>query len=164
FNNRYQFYGRKIVLEFCTANANGSSDQAAQVADAAEAAAGCGGMPAPFASQFYRQNNGAYYMPEMACRYKTIVVGPYSPYDSKFLNKCAGYQFQYPMEVDEEFANIGEWICNRFAGKNAQWSDSPGASRKFAILLEPFTDDDPVARPDALNPITSRLAACGAAV
>ena len=45
FNNRFQFYGRKLVLEFCrrSGGGSGSSDQANQVADAALAAAGCGG-------------------------------------------------------------------------------------------------------------------------
>ena len=78
------------------------------------------------------------------------------------------------MEVDDEFANIGEWICNRLVGRKAQWTTGYDGQtppkplgeqiRKFGILLEPFTDDDPVSRPDALNPITSRLRACGAPV
>jgi hypothetical protein len=172
FNKRFQFYGRKIVPEFCSSSGggSGSSDQANQVADAALAASGCGG-PKPFASTFYRQNNGAYYMPAMACRYHTIVVGSYSPYDSKFLNRCAPYQYQYPMEVDEEFANIGEWVCARLAGRKAAYgagNDGETAgkpitslTRKFGILLEPFTDDDPVLRRDALTPMLSRLHACG---
>ncbi|HVT75622.1 MAG TPA: hypothetical protein VHD87_01230, partial [Acidimicrobiales bacterium] len=164
FNNRFQFYGRQMIPEFCASSGggSGSDQQNEQVADAALAAAGCGGMPKPFASQFYRQVNGAYYMPQMACRYHTIVVGSYSPYDSKFLNRCAPYQYQYPMETDEEFANVGEWICGRFAGgRKAQWSDNPDALRKFAILLETFTDDDPGSRLDALNPMQDKLRACG---
>lgn len=173
FNDRFQFYGRKLVPEFCGSSGGGagSSDQTNQNADAALAAAGCQGLPQPFASTFYRQNNGAYYMPAMGCRYKTIVVGSYSPYDSKFLNRCAPYQYQYSMEVDEEFANIGEWVCARLAGKNAQWADGNDTGtpprplnqqpRNFGILLEPFTEDDPVARPDALTPMLSRLKACG---
>ncbi|MCU1295622.1 MAG: hypothetical protein JWP08_4472, partial [Bryobacterales bacterium] len=65
FNKRFQFYGRKLVPEFCssTGGGSGSSDQANQNKDAADAAAGCNKMPKPFASTFYRQNNGAYYMP-----------------------------------------------------------------------------------------------------
>jgi hypothetical protein len=172
FNKRFQFYGRKLVPEYCSPSNSGASDQAGQISDAATAASGCNGtMPKPFASTFYRQNNGAFYMPEMACRYKTIVVGSYSPYDSKFLNKCAPYEYQYPMEVDEEFANVGEWTCARLAGKIAKWaggndSSTPprplnSLSRKFGILLEPFTDTDPVARRSALAPMLSRLHACG---
>jgi hypothetical protein len=176
FNDRFQFYGRKIVLEFCgsTGGGSGSADEASQNADAALAASGCGNKPKPFASTFYRQNNGAYYMPAMACGHKTIVVGSYSPYDSRFLNRCAPYQYQYPMEVDEQFANVGEWICNRLAGRVATWSSGGDGStpprqlneqpRKFGLLLEPFTDDDPVARPEALQPMLSRLHACGADV
>ncbi|MCU1589353.1 MAG: hypothetical protein JWP11_609, partial [Frankiales bacterium] len=173
FNKRFQFYGRKIVLQFC-GNGGGGSAEADQVADAAEAAAGCGNGIPPFASTFYRQNNGAYYMPTMGCRYKTIVVGSYSPFDKKFLERCSPYQYQYPMEADEEFANVGEWICNRLAGKTAQYADgNDGATparpiseqpRKFGILLAPFTAVDPVARMDSLDPLRKRLAACGAEV
>jgi hypothetical protein len=173
FNDRFQFYGRKIVLQFC-GNGGGGSAEADQVADAAEAAAGCGNGIPPFASTFYRQNNGAYYMPTMGCRYKTIVVGSYSPFDKKFLERCAPYQYQYPMEADEQFANVGEWICNRLAGKAAQYADgNDGATppqaintqpRRFGIMLAPFTAVDPVARLDALDPIRKRLAACGAEV
>jgi hypothetical protein len=172
FNKRFQFYGRKLVPEYCSESNSGAADQPTQVADAATSASGCGGtLPKPFASTFYRQNNGAFYMPEMACRYKTIVVGSYSPYDSKFMNRCAPYQYQYPMEVDEEFANIGEWACARLAGKVAKWAGGSDSSappkalntlpRKFGILLEPFTDTDPVARRSALTPMVSRLHTCG---
>lgn len=173
FNKRFQFYGRKIVLQFCD-NGGGAGGEADQVAHAAEAAAGCGNGIPPFASTFYRQNNGAYYMPAMGCRHKTIVVGSYSPYDKKFLERCAPYQYQYPMEVDEEFANVGEWMCNRLAGKDAQWADGNDGStpakpmntlpRKFGIMLAPFTASDPVARLDVLDPMRSRLRACGAEV
>jgi hypothetical protein len=175
FNKRFPYNGRTLVPEFCSSSGggSGSSDQANQVADAALAASGCGG-PKPFASTFYRQNNGAYYMPAMACRYKTIVVGSYSPYDSAFLNRCPGYQFQYPMVVDEEFANVGEWACSRLVGRKAEYAAGNDAStppkqmtslpRKFGILLEPFTDDDPVARHSALDPMLSRLHACHADV
>ena len=173
FNKRFQFYDRQIVPEFCSSSGggSGSSDQPNQVADAAMAAAGCNGMPKPFASTFYRQNNGAYYMPAMACSHHTIVVGSYSPYDTSFLNRCAPYQYQYPMEATEEFANIGEWACGRLAGRKAEYaagSDSEvpakpltSLPRKFGVLLEPFTDDDPVLRRDALTPMLSRLHACG---
>ncbi|MDP9166464.1 MAG: hypothetical protein M3O32_10465, partial [Actinomycetota bacterium] len=94
----------------------------------------------------------------------------YSPYDSRFMQRCAPYQFQYPMRVDDEFANIGEWTCNRLAGRLAQWAGNSDATalstqkRKFGVLLEPFTDDDPVLRRAALDPIVSRLHACGSDV
>ena len=175
FNKRFQFYGRKLVFQFCSSSAggSGSADQKTQIADAALAAGGCDAAHnKPFASTFYRQNNGAYYMPEMGCRYKTIVMGSYSPYDSAFLNRCAGYLYQYPMVVDEEFANLGEWMCNRLVGGTAEYAGSTPDSetppknlntlrRKFGILLEPFTDDDPVLRRSALRPMVSRLHACG---
>ncbi len=171
FNNRFQFYGRKLVPEYCDTSNSGGGDQKAQVADAATSASGCGGkLPKPFASTFYRTNNGRYYMPEMSCRYKTIVVGSYSPYDTEALNKC-GYQYQYPMVVDDQFANMGEWLCKRLAGKTARWAAGNDGStppkalntqvRRFGLLLEAFTDDDPVMRRGAFKPILSRLHACG---
>ena len=172
FNKRFQLYGRQLIPEFCSTTNSGASDQKTQVADAATSASGCGGkMPKPFASTFYRSNNGRYYLPEMACRYKTIAVGSYSPYDTALLNKCPGYAWQYPMLVDDEFANIGEWMCNRLVGKPAKWAagtdgSTPGKpltslTRKFGLLLEPFTEDDPVLRRDAFAPMLSRLHACG---
>jgi hypothetical protein len=59
-------------------------------------------------------------------------------------------------------------------GRTAKWAGGNDNStppkplnsvkRKFGILLEPFTDSDPVARPAALQPMLSRLRACGAEV
>jgi hypothetical protein len=172
FNKRFQFYGRKLVFEYCNGTSNsGEGDQATQDADAATAAAGCAGDPKPFASQFYRQNNGRYYMEAMGCRYRVVTVGSYSPYDSTYMNQCAPYLYQYPMVVDQEFATIGDWTCARLVGRQATHAagndDSvpPKAlnkqTRKFGIMLAPFTSDDPVATAKALRPITSRLHACG---
>ena len=173
FNKRFQFYGRELVFQYCASSGGGtgSSDEANQVADAALAASGCGGGPEPFASQFYRTGNGPYYMRAMGCKHQTIAVGVYAPYDSTFLNQCAPYLYQYSMEVDEEFANFGEWGCKRLVGRNAVYADGNDSSippralnslpRKFGVLLEPFTDDDPVARRDALDPMVDRLRACG---
>jgi hypothetical protein len=174
FNNRFQLYGRKIVLEFCDENSgggSGSSDQPTQIQDAQNSAGGCGGAPPPFASTFYRTNNGAYYMPEIGCNHHVIAVGSYSPYDKKFLERCKDYQYQYPMEVDEQLANIGEWMCARVTGRNALYaggndSSTPGRPltslpRKLGVFLEPFTDPDPVNRRDVLNPLVDRVRACG---
>ncbi len=173
FNDRFQFYGRKLVFQYCASSGGGggSSDQASQVADAALAAQGCGVGPKPFASTFYRSTNGAYYMPAM-CRYKILTMGVYAPNDSKYLDACPGYLFQYPMVADEEFANLGEWGCNRLVGGTAAYSGgndskTPPAplknrKRKFGVLLEPFTDTDAIARRAALDPLVNRLRACGA--
>src|SRR3954451_3186996 len=173
FNKRFQFYGRKLVFEYCDSSGggSGSSDQDNQNKDAAMAAAGCTNKPKPFASQFYRQNNGRYYMQAMGCRYKVVAVGSYSPYDSTYMNQCAPYLYQYPMVVDQEFATIGDWTCARLVGRKADHaagSDTatpPGQlkdrTRKFGIMLAPFAADDPVATMKALKPITSRLHACG---
>ncbi len=177
FNDRYQFYGRKMVLQFCASSdkGTGSDDEANQRADAALAASGCGTGTKPFASAMYRALNGPYYIREMGCAYQVIAVGTYAPYDSRFLNTCAPYSWQYSMEVDEEFANFGEWTCKRLVGRPAQWaagndSQVPIAGnladheRKFGVILEPFTDDDPVSRRDALDPIVDRIRGCGGTV
>ena len=173
FNKRFQFYGRQLVFEYCSSSGggSGSADQNNQDADAAMAADGCGGGHKPFASQFYRQNNGRYYMQDMGCRYKVVTVGSYSPYDSTYMDHCAPYLYQYPMVVDEEFATIGDWTCSRLVGRKATHAQGNDAetppkplkdqTRKFGIMLAPFTPDDPVATMKALKPITSRLHACG---
>ena len=173
FNKRFQFYGRQLVFEYCSSSGggSGSADQTNQDADATMAATGCNNQPKPFASQFYRQNNGRYYMEAMGCRYHVVTVGSYSPYDSTYMNQCAPYLYQYPMVVDQEFATIGDWTCARLVGRQATHAAGnddavpPKALashiRKFGIMLAPFTADDPVATMKALRPITSRLHQCG---
>ena len=177
FNTRFQLYGRKIVFQYCSPSAGkdsqGSGDQARQTADAASAAAGCENGIKPFASTFYQFDNGRYYNQQMACRYKTVTVASYTPYDSTYMNGCAPYLFQYPMVSEEMFGQMGEWACARLAGRPAQWADgSTGAGRPaldttprtFGIFLAPFYADDPVARREALRLMTDRLRACGAEV
>ena len=176
FNKRFQLYGRKIVFEFCSpgagADSQGSGDQPHQNADAAEAAAGCGG-PRPFASTFYQFDNGRYYNHEMACRYKVVTVGSWEPFDTSYMNQCAPYLYNYPMVAQEMFSRLGDWACARLAGRNATWATGTAATgrpplnttkRNFGILLAPYTADDPVARRSALDGLVSRLRACGAPV
>jgi hypothetical protein len=177
FNTRFQLYGRKLVFQYCSpsagADSQGSGDQARQTADAATAAAGCGNGIKPFASTFYQFNNGRYYNQQMACRYRTVTVASYTPYDSTYLNACAPYLFQYPMVAEEMFGQLGEWSCARLVGRKARWaagSTAPGrpalssADRRFGIFLAPYYADDPVARGAALRRLTDRLRACGAEV
>ncbi|MBK5306436.1 MAG: hypothetical protein JJD92_07090 [Frankiaceae bacterium] len=176
FNKRYEFYGRKLVFAFCkpVSGSNlGSSDKRQQDADAAAAAAGCGG-PKPFASSFYRSDNGRYFLEGMACTYKTIAVGSYSPYDSTYMNKCAPRLYQYLMDSDNEFAHMGDWACRRLVGRNASHAAGNDSStppqaitsrkRSFGIFLAPYYADDPVANKKALRPLTDRLRQCGAPV
>jgi hypothetical protein len=175
FNKRFQFYGRKIVFEFCSpgagADSQGSGDQTNQNADAAQAAAGCGG-PKPFASTFYQFDNGRYYMQAMACRYKVVTVGSWEPYDTSYMNQCAPRLFNYPMVSQEMFAKIGDWSCARLVGRNATWATGTAANgkpplnttkRNFGIFLAPYTPDDPVTRRSALDALVNRLRQCGAA-
>jgi len=174
FNNRFEFYGRKIIFEYCSpsagASSQGSGDQAHQAADAAQAAAGCAGGPKPFASTFYQFDNGRYYNQLMACRYKVVTVGSWEPYDTSYMNRCAPYFYNYPMVSQEMFARIGDWSCAQLVGHPAQWaSGSTGAGRpalnttkrNFGIFLAPYTTDDPVARRSALDPLVNRLRQCG---
>ena len=175
FNNRFQFYGRKIVFEYCSPNAGsgsqGSGDQANQTADAAQAAAGCGTGIKPFASTFYQFDNGPYYNQVMACRYKVVTVGSWEPFDTGYMNGCSPYLFNYPMVSQEMFARIGDWACARLVGRPARWASgsttptgpNPAtATRNFGIFLAPYTSDDPVARRDALDGLVNTLRQCGA--
>lgn len=175
FNKRFEFYGRKLVFEFCNpagGSTLGSPSEANQNADAAQAAAGCGGSGhRPFASTFYRNSNGRHYMQEMGCRHKIIAVGSYTPYDSVYMKQCAPYLYQYLMETDREFAYLGDWACKRLVGRNAVHADgndgsTPGRAlnglkRNFGVFLAPYYADDPVARESALRPLLDRLRQCG---
>ncbi|HET6908096.1 MAG TPA: hypothetical protein VFH54_02065 [Mycobacteriales bacterium] len=176
FNNRFEFYGRRLIFEYCTPKAGsgsqGSGDQANQTADAATAAAGCGG-PKPFASTFYQFDNGRYYNQVMACRYKVVTVGSWQPFDTSYMNQCAPYFYNYPMDAQDIFSRIGDWSCARLVSRDAvlaRGTAAPGkpalntTKRNFGIFLAPYTADDPVARRSALNGLVDRLRQCGANV
>ena len=176
FNNRFQLYGRKIVLQFCSpgagADSNGSGGQDGQVQDASNASKGCGSGVPPFASLYYQFDNGRYYNQQMACRFKTVVVASYTPFDTSYMKTCRPYLFQYTMASEQMFDQMGEWACARLAGRPARFgggTTNTGAqltatTRKFGIFLAPFYHDDPVARRSALRQMTERLKACGAEV
>lgn len=171
FNNRFEFYGRKLIFEYCSPKAGsgsqGSGNQPDQTADAAQAAAGCGTGNRPFASTFYQFDNGRYYNQVMACRYKVITVGSWEPFDTSFMNECAPYFYNYPMVSQDMFGRIGDWSCARLVGHNAEWSGDAAlksTKRNFGIFLAPYTADDPVARRSALDGLVNRLRQCGANV
>ena len=177
FNNRFEFYGRKVYFEFCTpvagSGSQGSGDQTNQNSDATQAANGCSGMPKPFASTFYQFDNGRYYNQIMACRYHVVTVGSWQPYDTTYMNQCSPYLYNYPMVSQEEFARIGDWSCAQLVGRNAQWASGRATAtgpvlnttkRNFGIFLSPYMPDDPVATRSALNGLVDRLRQCGANV
>jgi hypothetical protein len=176
FNERFEFYDRKLVFEYCSPGAGsdsqGSGDQAHQNADAAQAAAGCGG-PRPFASTFYQFDNGRYYNQEMGCRYKVVTVGSWEPYDTTYMSRCAPYIYNYPMVSQDMFGRLGDWACARLVGRTARWASGTAApgrpalnttKRNFGIFLAPYTADDPVARRSALDGLVDRLRQCGVKV
>lgn len=176
FNRRFQFYGRKLVFQYCSPGAgqdsNGSGGQDGQIADASNAAKGCGNGIPPFASNYYQFDNGRYYNHEMACRYKVVTVASYTPFDSTYMQTCKPYLFQYTMGSEEMFEQMGSWACARLAGRAARFGDGTTSTggqlaqttRRFGIFLAPFYHDDPVARRSALRAMTERLKACGAPV
>lgn len=176
FNKRFQLYGRKIVFEYCSPTAGrdsqGSGDQTRQTADAAQAAAGCGG-PKPFASTFYQFDNGPYYNQAMACRHKVVTVGSWQPFDTRYLSQCSPYLFNYPMASEDIFSRVGDWSCAQLVGRKAQWASGSTTSagpaldattRNFGIFLAPYVSDDPVTRRDALDGLVDRMRQCGATI
>jgi hypothetical protein len=169
FNDRFEFYGRKIQFEYCSPKAGsgsqGSGNQADQTSDAAQAAAGCEGKPKPFASTFYQFDNGRYYDQVMSCRYHVVTVGSWEPFDTSYMNQCAPYFYNYPMVAQDIFARIGDWSCAQLVGRNAAYAGDQiytKTKRNFGIFLAPYTSDDPVARRSALNGLVDRLRQCGA--
>lgn len=172
FNDRFEFYGRKVKFEYCSPTAGsgsqGSGDQANQKADAQADAGGCAGDPPPFASTFYQFDNGRYFNTVMACDHHIITVASYTPFDTTYMNQCPGYLYQYPMVAEDMFTHVGDWACSQLVGRKAT---EPGvdatlksSKRKFGIFLAPYYADDPIARRSALDSIVNEMNACGAAI
>lgn len=151
FNQRFEFYGRKLVL--FDPKVKNSDDPQVQRNDAASVEA-----QGAFASSGYSYNY--YYAQELARRkIMSATAEPY--YSEKDLRKLAPYVWQYNMALDREFANIGAWICSQLAGRNATGTTSAAYNtkkRKFGILSYSVYPEIKV----DLSPLISRMRGCGA--
>jgi hypothetical protein len=151
FNNRFEFYGRKLEL-FHPAVKN-TDDPQGERNDAALV-----DQLGAFASTGYSYNY--YYSHELARRHiLTSTAEPY--YSKKDLEQTAPYVWQYEMALDDQFANTGAWICNQLARRkaiNAGDATLQSKPRKFGVVSWRYF---PELHYD-LSPLTSRMKGCGA--
>jgi hypothetical protein len=151
FNNRFEFYGRK--LELFNPGVKNTDDPQTERNDAAKVDA----MGA-FASLGYSYNY--YYAHELARRH--IISSTSEPYyNEKDLQQTAPYVWQYEMQLDDQFANTGAWLCNQLARRKASHAGDvtyQGKQRKFGIVSFRNFPELPV----NINPLISRMKGCGA--
>jgi hypothetical protein len=157
FNNRFEFYGRKLVLintrDDFAGNEVGQQQAAAQKAD---------GERRVFASTDATFGGGFYYYEELAKR-KILSAGQRSVTPEAFLQSKHPYMWQYESSTDEIFATTGDWACARLWGRPAKHSTDPvvgGRTRTIGVVL---TTDSPQV-PLNTKPFTRELAKCGGTV
>lgn len=159
FNERFQFYGRKLEVTTVPGyDTSAGCDPAVQSGAAAAArdqldaflsfdTAGCGGL---------------YYAREAAAR--GIVVTNYQPlYDEQELRDLHPYVWSYPMSGDRMYAALGRWTCQRLVGGAAQHAGDPSMRpkpRKFGVLLADTVRPEPA----DFSPLIDALRACNAPV
>jgi hypothetical protein len=183
FNSRFQFYGRKLVFQYCTSQSQGGDPQT----DAANAMAGCSSgedataraqnLPTghrPFATPGY-QSNYYVYDKQTACNSHAITIVGLGFADKymRYPANCYPYFWQYGMSNENVFANMGQWTCARLAGKAARFAaGTNGAAppaplnkqpRKFGLIVSDIGEGagDPTSTPATYNHLLSDLAACG---
>lgn len=162
FNDRFEFYGRKLKLSLFNAAPTGAS--VAQMQADAQAIAK---QKQSFAHLNYSEQEGAqsiFY--DQLSRYGVVnVQGSYSgisTVDEAHLARFAPYQWNVLPTVDKVLANTGEMWCKQLNGKAPAYAGAAERQRypvrKLGVLRLSRTDQPAV----DLKPLDSALAACGA--
>jgi len=154
FNSRFEFYGRKLVME-CVSGDSGSVEE--MVAKAVEVDEEVGA----FASTTLGDRTGREYVyyDELARREVVSVHGLPTMADEARFARYHPYQWTYLPPFDVMSRNKAEWICNALAGKRAEFAGGAEATktRKFALVVTTTTDGH---KPD-VGPMKSVLKGCG---
>lgn len=132
FNNRFELYGRKlrIIPNLSDFNPAGTTQGELAAAAAAEK------ERKAFAS-LDTQFGGYVYRKELARR-GIVSIGELEGFSDAEMRSAGPYIWQYPMGVEDELANLGNWVCRRLAGKRAAHSANPldrEATRKFGVVV-----------------------------
>lgn len=154
FNRRFQFYGRKLVLQGIAADYNPSPDPATSQQNLA---AKVDQEDHAFASTTLDSYQGTVYYQELARR-KIVAVSNNPVYSESQLTQLAPYVWQYPMAIDTTMATTADWLCHRLVNGTADYTADPTLfkkPRKFGLLWEATEDQ----RFD-LTPIVQGLQAC----
>ncbi len=159
FNNRYEFYGRKIIpLELPS---SGENEPTAKMM--ANAAAADEELRA-FASNQWGDESGQEYVyyDELARRQIVSVNARPSMLDEQRLQRFHPHQWSYLPGLDTMSRQMGQWICRSLHGRNADFADGAEAGRERVFgLMTSVTMEG--ARPD-VTPMREELARCGAEI
>jgi hypothetical protein len=153
FNRRFEFYGRKLVLEQGEPQSGPSPEN--QRADAAHADE----VEKVFAST--TGGAGAYFYHQELARRKVLSVPVLSTsFSSTELLRLSPYIWEYQMATDRQLDVLGTWACRRLNGRNANHAGAQYQSsrRVFGGIMDHIFDDDTI----NLKPLKAALARCGA--
>ena len=166
FNNRFELYGRRLVLTAFDPQSrddgNAASDAAAERADA-EAAKSLNPFAA-IANPFGQANPKTYTSRLAAAGIVTVAGGGEVTVGSeRQLSARSPYAWTYEPTSDELLATIGTMTCRQLVGRPASRSSDPSIrarTRTFAIVV-PDEDFLP-GHLDGVEQLQDQLAACGA--
>jgi hypothetical protein len=166
FNQRFEFYGRKIILK--SYNATGDNfaypDPSQMIKDATKVSEEL----KAFASLGYPDRKGAEhtYYDELARRKVISVIGRETALGTDaYFAKHAPYQWNRGAAIDVQFKSYGQFVCREWANKAPKYGgpwNPPAFSgtptvRKIGILVNQATDGT---EPD-IKPMTDNLKVCG---
>jgi hypothetical protein len=157
FNNRYEFYGRKLKLtpaskqdvSTCQERKAGAAEDVVKFNVFAGLAANDG-------------NAGLCYNSELA-RQKRMSVASGPQYAEVDMQAYRPYLWQYTMGNDEAFAALGEMVCARLGTKPANHTPDPllrGQPRTYGVVLQNVIRDFDI----TAEPLVDAMAKCGANV
>ena len=155
FNSRFEFYGRKLRL--IPERYGATNDVVEAQAQAREADQ----VHKPFASTHFMFGVGAGPYHDELARSKIVSVrGPDGNVEHRYLAAQRPYTWSYIMSVDRMLVNIGQWVCGRLAGRDADHAGSgvQGDDRVFGIITATYTPEDLVVEPE---PLERELGDCG---
>ena len=150
FNNRFEFYGRKLrIVEF-----PGGADMVAKAIAVDEEADA-------FASTTHGDAGGAEYVyyDELARRGIVSANGQPSMVDEPHLQAHHPYEWSYLPGHDVMSRNKADWACEALQGRNAEFADGGYQTRTRTFGL--ITTIEPDGSAPDLRPMKAALSGCG---
>ncbi|MHB8507856.1 MAG: hypothetical protein ACYDGR_04305 [Candidatus Dormibacteria bacterium] len=159
FNDRFEFYGRKIHL-VTVATTGTVDDPVTQQADAATVNNIPSVGPA-FASSTYKDlGDTHYYYDALAKNYKIIGVGGRPSWsDAAHLAQFAPYEWSWLPGEDGMGQAKAAYACNSLVGKSAQWA--AGTEKDKPRQLGVIVQESNQGQHPPIGPLLQALAACG---
>ena len=155
FNNRFEFYGRRLVLQQIVTGTPCEAVKAGAERVQNEVKA--------FGSLSLWKSDSCY-LADLARR-KLVGVTSDVTYTTAELKQLAPYVWAYPDTLDDVLASTGQWICARLAGRPARAADGvdtrgtpmAGKRRKFGVIIQ----TDAAGRRFDTASLDRELAKCG---